>query len=83
MDGFLHGAIGVMEHDDSVAPLESPFREGPSDLLKDDCSGGGGVVDNGDFIDVVRVDDVLDQGSRTENRRLETVEVEMIGLAEI
>lgn len=63
VDGLLDGAVGVVEHDDGVAPLESAFCEGPSDLLEDDCGGGGGVVDKGDFIDVVGVDEVLDQGS--------------------
>ena len=56
MDGLLDGVVGAVEHDDSVAPLKSTFRKGPSDLLDDDHGGGGGVADEGDFIVVVGVD---------------------------
>ena len=50
--------------------------------MVDNYSGGGGVADEGDFINVVGVDGVLDQGSWTENGQLETVEIEVVGLAE-
>ena len=63
VDGLLDGTVGVVEHDDCVAPLKLAFREGPSDLLEGDHGGGGGVADEGDFIVVVGIDEVLDQGS--------------------
>ena len=50
--------------------------------MVENYNGGGGVADKGDFINVVSVDGVLDQGSWTENGQLETVEIEVVGLAE-
>lgn len=61
LDGFLHGAVGVVEHEHGVAGLEDGGEEGPSRVLEDDGGGGGGVVDDGDFIDVVCVDEGLDK----------------------
>ena len=49
--------------------------------MVENYNGGGGVADKGDFINVVSVDGVLDQGSWTENGQLETVEIEVVGLA--
>ena len=51
VNGLLDSTIGVVEHDDEVAFLESAFRECPSSLLKDDYGDGGGVINEGDFIE--------------------------------
>lgn len=49
-----------MEHEDDVAPVESSFAEVPGGVLEDDGGGGGGVVDDGDLVDGVGVDEVFD-----------------------
>jgi len=49
-----------VKHEDDITFLESSFAEVPCGVLEDDGGSGGGVVDNGDLIDVVGVDEVLD-----------------------
>lgn len=83
LDGFLDGAVGVVQHEDDVALLEGSVVEGPGGLLEDDGGGGGGVVDEGDLVHVVGVDQVLDDGSGAEKAGLEVVEVELVRLAEV
>lgn len=82
VDGFLNGAVGVVEEDDGVAGLEGGGGESPGGVLEDDGGGGGGVVDDGDLVDVIGVDEALDEEARLEDGRLEGVVVEMVGLAE-
>ena len=82
LDGFLDGAVGVMEHQNGVAGAELAAGEAPGDLLEDDGGGGCGVVDDGDLVDVVGVNQVLDDRSRMENPLLQLVEVEGVGLGE-
>ncbi|RDY14515.1 hypothetical protein CR513_00420, partial [Mucuna pruriens] len=79
LHGFLNGAVSVVEHEDDVAFLESSFAEVPGSVLEHDGGGGGGVVHDGDLVDVVGVD----EGSRLEDSSLEDVEVEVVRLAEV
>ncbi|KAG6388942.1 hypothetical protein SASPL_150379 [Salvia splendens] len=76
-----YNSLGMLR-DEGVAGLEGGGGEGPGGVLEDDGGGGGDVVDDGDFVDVIGVDEVLDEEARLENGRLESVVVEMIGLAE-
>lgn len=82
LDGLLHGAEGIVEHDHGVALVEIALSEGPGDVLEYDGRGGGGVVHEGDLVDVVGVDEVFDEGAGSEEGGLEAVEVEVVGLAE-
>ena len=83
LDGFLDGAVGVVQHEDDVALLEGSLVEGPGGLLENDGGGGGGVVDEGDLVHVAGVDQVLDDGAGAEEAALEVVEVELVRLAEV
>ena len=47
---------------DSLKALQAQWSTTAA-LLVDNYSGGGGIADEGDFINVVGVDGVLDQGS--------------------
>lgn len=81
--GLLHGAVGVVEDEDSVTGLKKGGEKRPSGVLEDDGGGGGGVVNDGDFIDVVGVDQGLNQAAGPEDGGLKGVEVEVVGLAEV
>ncbi|WVZ17896.1 hypothetical protein V8G54_010878 [Vigna mungo] len=72
--GFLDGTVSIVKHEDDITFLESSFAKVPCGVLEDDGSIGGGVVDNGDLIDVVGVD---------EDAGFEVIEVEVVGLAEV
>ncbi|KAG6403994.1 hypothetical protein SASPL_136228 [Salvia splendens] len=76
-----YNSLGMLRGD-GIAGLQGRGGESPGGVLEDDGGGGGGVVDDGDFVDVIGVDEVLDEEARLENGRLESVVVEMIGLAE-
>jgi hypothetical protein len=39
------------------------FSEGTANLLKDDGGGSGGVIDKGDLVDVVSIDEVFDDST--------------------
>lgn len=82
LDGLLHGAVRVVEEEDSVAGLKGGGGESPGGVLEDNRRGGGGVIDDGDLVDVVGVDEALDEDARSEDGGLEGVVVEGVGLAE-
>lgn len=71
-----------MEHHHRVASVESPLPEGPGGLLEDDGRRRGGVVDEGDFVVVLGVDEASDGGSGLGDAGFEVVEEEPIRLAE-
>jgi hypothetical protein len=71
-----------VKHDDSVSFIELSFMESPRCLLKNDSSGSGGVIHNGDFVEVLSVDEFFDDRSGMEDSVFEVVEVEVIGLTE-
>lgn len=56
--------------------------ESPGGLLKDDSGGGGSVIDYGDLVDMVGVDEFFDDCSGMEDSFFEVVEVEVIWLTE-
>lgn len=56
--------------------------EAAADLLEYDGGGRGGVVDEGDAIDVVGIDEVCDGGARFQDATAEHVEEEFVGLLE-
>lgn len=82
MDGFLDGAIGIVEHDGSVSLVESALGEGPASVLEHNGGGRGGVINHGDLLDVVGVDQIFYYISSTENRGFELVVVKFVGLLE-
>lgn len=82
LNGLLDGLKGAMEHDDGVTFLKGALGECPADVLKDDGGGSSGVVDDGDLVDMVGVDERLDEGPGTEDAFLEVVEEEIVGLLE-
>lgn len=51
-------------------------------MLKNNGSSCGGVVDDGDLINMVGVDKILNNGAGLNYLRLEVIEEEVIGLAE-
>lgn len=71
-----------MEHDGNVALIEAALGEGPGGALEDYGGGGGGVVNDGDLVDVVGVDELFDESPGLENTGPEVVKVEVVGLAE-
>ncbi|KAJ1391781.1 hypothetical protein SESBI_36353 [Sesbania bispinosa] len=71
-----------MEHEDDIPFLEPSFVEGPSGVLEDD-GGGGGIINDGDLVDVFGVDEFLDDGSGLKDSVFEVVEVEVVKLAGI
>ncbi|KAA8527848.1 hypothetical protein F0562_035283 [Nyssa sinensis] len=87
--GLIDGAVGVVKHHNGavkhhngVTLLELSLSEGPAGLLQDDGRGGGGVVNDGDLVYVVGVNQVFDYGSGSEDGGFEVVDVESIGLTE-
>jgi len=52
-----------VEHYDRVLGAEVSADEAAADLLEYDGGGRGGVVDEGDAIDVVGIDEVRDGGA--------------------
>ena len=83
LDRLLHCLERAVEHDDSVSAPEPGFGEPAADLLEDDSGGGSGVVHEGDLVDVVSVDQVLDYSPRAKNPLPQGVVVEVVGLPEI
>lgn len=69
-----------MKQDDGVALIKLPFRETATDLLKNYGSGGGSVIDEGYFINIISVDKAFDNIPRVEDSGAESVEVEVIRL---
>ena len=67
-------------HDDGVPLVEVALSEAPSYVLEDYGGGGGGVINEGDFFDVVGIDEVLDNSSGMEYGLLEVVEEETVRL---
>lgn len=67
VDGFLHGTVGVVEHDGDIARVEFRLEECPGDVLEDDGGGGCGVIDDGDLVDVVGIDEGLEVGPGAED----------------
>lgn len=61
--------------------IEFAFSERPSDVLEDDGGCSGGVIDDGDFVEVVGIDEALDDAARLENAWFEFGKVEVIRLA--
>ncbi|PON43235.1 hypothetical protein PanWU01x14_275780 [Parasponia andersonii] len=80
--GFLDGLEGAVEDEDGVVLGEEATGEGAADVVEDDGGSGGGVVEEGDLVDVVCIDEVLDKGAGAEEGGAEGVEVEVVGLAE-
>lgn len=72
-----------MKHYNGVVLVKLPFREGAADLLQDDGGGGGGVVDKGDFVHVIGVDEAFDDGPRLQDSFPESVEVEIVRLFKV
>ena len=61
--------------------IEFAFSERPGDVLEDDGGCSGGVIDDGDFIEVVGIYEALEEDAGLENARFEFGKVEVIGLA--
>ena len=61
--------------------IEFAFSERPGDVLEDDGRCSGGVIDDGDFIEVVGIYEALEEDAGLENARFEFGKVEVIGLA--
>ena len=49
--------------------------------MEDDSSCSGGIIDDGDFVEVLGIDEDLEEGAGAENAGFEVGEVEVIGLA--
>lgn len=59
MDRFLDGAVGVVQYDGGVALVESALSEGPASVLKHNGGSGGGVINDGDLVHVIGVDQIF------------------------
>lgn len=79
----LNGTVSIVKHNSSITLIEPAIGEGPADLLEHDGGGGGGVVDDGDLVHVVGVNQVLDYGTGAEDGGFEVVEVEGVGVSEV
>lgn len=51
-------------------------------MLENDCGGSGGVINDGDFVNVLSVDEFFDDGSGMEDSFLEVVEIKVVRLTE-
>lgn len=69
-----------MEHDNDIAFLKFTLGEGAADLLEHDSGGRGSVVDEGNFVDGVSIDEALYNSSGFEQALPEVIEVEIIRL---
>lgn len=67
-----------MEHYDGVVLFEVVAGE----AVKDDGGGGGGVVEEGEVVDGVGIDEVCDCGARGEDAGAEDGGEEVVGLVE-
>jgi hypothetical protein len=52
-----------MEHDGNIPFIELAFSERPGGILEDDGGCSGGVIDDGDFVEVVGIDEALEEGA--------------------
>lgn len=54
---LLNGTVRVVENYGGVSRLESRGEEGPSVVLEDDGGSGGDVINDGDFVDMISIDE--------------------------
>ncbi|GER45875.1 tryptophan synthase alpha chain [Striga asiatica] len=82
LDGLLDGLESAVEHDNSIALLEAALGKGPTNMLKNNGGGCGGVVHYGNLVNVVGINEILDDGAGMEDLALEVIHEEIVGLAE-
>ena len=81
LNGLLYSTISIVKHNGNISLIEFSFCEAPCDVLEDDSSCSGGIIDDGDFVEVLGIDEALEEGAGAENAGFEVGEVEVIGLA--
>lgn len=59
-----------MKHDDDIPFMDSFFAEGPSRMLKDNDNYCLGIVDKGDLVSMLSIDQIPNDRSRTKNALL-------------